>query len=100
MCFLIVIGFFQCSDNQPGALSILDISSNLPRQSWITETVQIVVLNLEHVAHGQEYFFGLFIQTRIIDTMQNHPQLDGKIKRIVRSFVLNGLDVSVHCEVL
>jgi hypothetical protein len=54
--------------DQPRALVVLDISSNLANGSGVTVAVQVVILDLEVLAQGQENALSLLEGGLILDT--------------------------------
>ncbi len=84
--------------NQPRALVVLDVSSHLANDLGRTVAVQVVVLDLEILAHDQQDLASGAIETRLSDARHDHAQCNWQIEAVKRGLVLDNGDVSVESE--
>lgn len=61
-------GLVKSLVDQPGALVVLNVGSNLANRLWIAIAIQVVILDLEVLAKGQQNALSLLEGCLILDT--------------------------------
>lgn len=97
---LLGCGSLQCLIDQPRALVILNISTDLSNDCWVTEGIQVVVLDLEILAKRDEDIVSLaeVLLRRKLEVVQS--QGHGKVEAVISSLVGHDEHVLLHGEVV
>lgn len=80
-------GLGQSLVDQPRALVVLDIRTDLADRRGVTVAVQVIILDLEVLAQGQENGLGLLERGLVLDTGHVHRQRHGEVERVVGGLV-------------
>mmetsp|Transcript_62860 Transcript_62860/g.168398 ORF Transcript_62860/g.168398 Transcript_62860/m.168398 type:complete len:263 (-) Transcript_62860:143-931(-) len=88
----------KSSDDQPRTFLVLYVRANLTEVFRATETIQIIVLNLEIFAHSQTDFPDFIQRSRLVHPCEDQPSSHRHIKRVERSLVLDNHLVALHSE--
>jgi hypothetical protein len=92
--------FLQRLVDQPRALVVLDVCANLAKGLWVGEVVQIVVLHLEVLAHGDEDVLCLLeVGGRSLAGVE-HGERDGEVEAVVCGLVDDDEGVLLEAEVV
>ena len=86
--------------DQPRALVVLDIGSNLANEGRVTVRIQVVVLDLEVLAQGNENVMGLAEVVGGSELEVVKCQRNGEVETVVGSLVGHNEHVLVHREVV
>lgn len=86
--------------DQPRALVVLDIGANLAERLGVGEVVQVVVLHLEVLAHGDEDVFGLLEVGGGGFAGEVHGEGDGEVEAVVGGLVDDDERVLLQAEVV
>eukprot|EP00128_Syssomonas_multiformis_P007536 Colp12_sorted_trinity150504_noHs@13455 len=84
--------------HQPGALVVLDVRADLADHLGGAEVVQVVVLDLEVLAHDHEDLSGGVVQRDVRDARDDHATRDGQVEAVEGSLVLDDADVALDGE--
>lgn len=86
--------------DQPRALVVLDIGADLANDSWVTEVVQVVVLDLEVLAQRNQDVVSLLEVLRGGTLQVQQRQGDGQVEAVVGGLIGDNEHVLVHREVV
>lgn len=85
-------------DDQPRALVVLDVSSDLADHLGGSVAVEVVVLDLEVLTHGAEDIASGIVELAVLNTRNNHTSSDGEIEGVEGSLVLDNGAISLDGE--
>jgi hypothetical protein len=92
--------FLQRLVDQPRALVVLDVCADLAESLRVGEVVQVVVLHLKVLTHGDEDFLGLLEVRRRRFAGVQHGERDGQVETVVRGLVDDNERVLLEAEVV
>lgn len=85
----------QSLHDEPAALVLFDISSDFADDFRISVTVEIVVLDLEVLAHWNQDVFGCLEGRLRANTCKQHAKSNGQVEAVVGCLVLHNELVAV-----
>lgn len=86
--------------DQPGALVILNVGTDLADDRGVTEVVQVVILDLEVLAQRDQDVVGLLQGLRGSDLQVKQGQGNGEVETVVGGLVGDNEHVLLHGEVI
>ena len=97
---LLRIASFERGVDEPAALVILDVRPDFAEDGGVGEVVEVVVLHLEVLAHGDQDVFGLREVVGGGEAGEVEGEGDGEVEGVVGGFVDDDEGVLLHAEVV
>lgn len=86
--------------DQPGALVVLDIGTNLTNDGGVTEVVQVVILDLEVLTQRNQNVVSLLEVLWRSDLQVEHGKSNGEVEAVIGGLVGDDKHVLLHGEVV